>query len=27
MPDTAGSRWALKFLTWLADYETPRSDE
>jgi hypothetical protein len=23
MPDTAGSRWALKFLTWLAAYETP----
>ena len=23
MPDTAGSRWAVKFLTWLAIYETP----
>jgi len=23
MPDTAGSRWAVKFLTWLAMYETP----
>jgi hypothetical protein len=24
MPDTAGSRWAVKFLRWLAEYETPR---
>jgi hypothetical protein len=23
MPDTAGSRWAVKFLRWLAEYETP----
>jgi len=23
MPDTAGSRWALKFIGWLAAYETP----
>jgi hypothetical protein len=23
MPDTAGSRWAIKFVTWLAAYETP----
>jgi hypothetical protein len=23
MPDTAGSRWALKFITWLANYQTP----
>ena len=26
MPDTAGSRWAVKFLTWLAEYETPSQD-
>lgn len=26
MPDTAGSRWAIRFLTWLAEYETA-SDE
>jgi len=25
MPDTAGSRWAVKFLTWLATYETPEA--
>jgi hypothetical protein len=23
MPDTAGSRWAMKFVSWLAAYETP----
>ncbi len=23
MPDTAGSRWAVKFISWLAEYETP----
>ncbi|HEX6031921.1 MAG TPA: hypothetical protein VFY90_10860 [Tepidiformaceae bacterium] len=23
MPDTAGSRWAVKFLRWLAEYESP----
>jgi hypothetical protein len=23
MPDTAGARWAVKFITWLAEYETP----
>jgi hypothetical protein len=23
MPDTAGSRWAVKFARWLADYRTP----
>jgi hypothetical protein len=27
MPDTAGTRWALKFLHWLADYRTPGPDE
>ena len=27
MPDTAGSRWAVKFVTWLATYRTPRSGE
>ncbi len=27
MPDTAGSRWALKFLNWLAAYETPAPDQ
>lgn len=27
MPDTAGSRWALKFLNWLAAYETPAPDK
>jgi hypothetical protein len=26
MPDTAGSRWAIKFLNWLAAYETPSAD-
>jgi hypothetical protein len=26
MPDTAGSRWAVKFVTWLASYESPPSD-
>lgn len=26
MPDTAGSRWAVKFLRWLAEYETPQGD-
>ena len=25
MPDTAGSRWAVKFVSWLASYRTPRS--
>jgi len=23
MPDTAGSRWAMKFIRWLAAYQTP----
>ena len=27
MPDTAGSRWAVKFITWLAEYETPSLDD
>jgi hypothetical protein len=27
MPDTAGSRWAVKFLRWLAEYETPSSQD
>ena len=27
MPDTAGSRWAMKFARWLAEYETPAFDE
>jgi hypothetical protein len=26
MPDTAGSRWAMKFVRWLAEYETPSAD-
>jgi hypothetical protein len=26
MPDTAGSRWAVKFVTWLSEYETPSPD-
>lgn len=26
MPDTAGSRWAVKFLRWLADYGAPLQD-
>lgn len=25
IPDTAGSRWAVRFITWLAEYETPPS--
>jgi DNA-binding CsgD family transcriptional regulator len=27
MPDTAGSRWAIKFITWLAEYATPSDDD
>lgn len=27
MPDTAGSRWAVKFLSWLAESETPSTDD
>jgi hypothetical protein len=27
MPDTAGSRWAIKFVTWLAHYESPAVDD
>jgi hypothetical protein len=27
MPDTAGSRWAIKFITWLATYETPGGEQ
>lgn len=26
MPDTAGSRWAVKFLRWLAEYDSPLPD-
>jgi hypothetical protein len=27
MPDTAGSRWAMKFVRWLADYGAPGPDD
>jgi hypothetical protein len=27
MPDTAGSRWAMKFVGWLAEYETPPPED
>ena len=27
MPDTAGSRWAIKFVRWLAQYTTPPPDK
>jgi hypothetical protein len=26
MPETAGARWAIKFVTWLAQYETPSAE-